>query len=246
MTKAEIRQKVRARLFLAGAARFPAIDGYTPNFAGADRAARLVRDLPMWRRARTLKLDADAPLLPLRRAALLEGKIVYVAIPRLRGDRCFVELDATRLGARLPRALSLRGALRYGRLVAPHEMRPIDVIVCGSLAVTRQGARVGRGGGMADLEYGLLRMEGKVREYTPVLTLVHPAQIVDDRLPMRGHDIPVDFVVTPDQVIAAPSLHPRPRGIIWELLREDLVQSIPALRRGRRNLLGAQQTPRNR
>ncbi|HVM97317.1 MAG TPA: hypothetical protein VMT89_13065 [Candidatus Acidoferrales bacterium] len=93
------------------------------------------------------------------------------------------------------------------------------------------------------MEYALLRGEGKIREYTPILTTVHPLQIIDDRLPMRGHDIPVDFVVTPDQVIAAPSLHPRPRGILWDLLAEEKIRAIPALRRGRREVRGAP-TPR--
>jgi len=240
MTKDEIRHKVRARLHLTGAARFPVLQGYIPNFVGAERAARLVCELPMWRRAKVVKVDADAPLLALRRAALHEGKIVYVAIPRLRSERCFVELDAERLSTRLPRALSVRGALQHGRLVAPHEMRPVDLIVCGSVAVTRQGARVGRGGGFSDLEYALLRMEGKIREYTPILTTVHPVQILEERLPMRGHDIPIDFVVTPEQVIAAPSLHPRPRGVIWEILHEEQIQAVPALRKGRRALLSAQ------
>ena len=85
--------------------------------------------------------------------------------------------------------------------------------------------------------------EGKVREYTPILTTVHALQIIDERLPMRGHDIPVDFVITPDQVVAAPSLHPRPRGVIWEILQESKILSIPVLRRGRRDVRGTP-TPR--
>src|SRR5262249_42526366 len=167
----------------------------------------------------------------------------YVAIPRLRSERCFIELDPEKLGAKMMRVASVAGALQFGRLIPPQEMRPVELIVCGSLAVTRQGARVGRGGGYGDLEDALLRMEGKIREYTPILTTVHPLQILDDRLPMRGHDIPVDFLVTPDQVIAAPSLHPRPRGVIWEILQEDKIQSIPLLRKGRRDVRGAP-TPR--
>ncbi len=243
MTKDEIRQKVRTRLKLMGVARFPGADDRVPNFAGAERAAQLVRELPMWKRAKVIVMYADAPQLPLRRAALRENKIVCMAIPRLRSERCFIELDPERLGARILRATSVKGAMQLGRLIPPHEMRPVDLIICGSIAVTRQGARLGRGGGYGDLEYALLRTEGKIREYTPILTTVHPLQIVDERLPMRGHDIPVDFVVTPDQVIAAPSLHPRPRGVIWEILHEDKIQSIPLLRKGRRDVRGAP-TPR--
>jgi 5-formyltetrahydrofolate cyclo-ligase len=243
MTKDEIRQKVRARLMLAGAARFPGVDARIPNFVGSEYAAKLLCDLPMWKRARAIKINCDAPQLPLRHVALRQGKVVYIAAPRLRNERCFIELDPERLGAKIFRVGSVRGAMQFGRFLPPHEMRPIDVVVCGSLAVTRQGGRLGDGGGYSDLEYALLRSEGKIREYTPILTTVHPVQIVDERLPMRGHDIPVDFLATPEQVIAAPSLHPRPRGVIWEILREERILSIPALRKGRREAHGAP-TPR--
>jgi len=234
MTKDEIRQKVRARMQVAGVARFPGVDVPIPNFVGADGAAGLLCELPLWRRAKIVKVGSDAPQLAIRRAALRDNKIIYIAMPRLRGERCFVELDPQKLGARVVCVASLRGALQFGRIIPPQEMRPVDLIVCGSLAVTRQGARVGSGGGYGDLEYALLRTEGKIREYTPIVTTVHPLQIVDDRLPMRGHDIPIDFIVTPSQVIAAPSLHPRPRGIIWEILREERILTIPLLRKGRR------------
>lgn len=240
MTKDDIRQRVRTRLMLAGVARFPGVDARIPNFVGSDRAALLLCELPMWKRAKAIKINSDAPQLPIRRAALREGKIVYLAMPRLRSERCFVELDPNRLSAKIFRVGSITGAMQFGRLVAPHEMCPVDLVVCGSVAVNRQGARLGRGGGYGDLEYALLRSEGKIREYTPILTTVHPAQIIDDRLPMRGHDIPVDFVITPDQVIAAPSLHPRPRGVIWEILQEEKILSIPLLRKGRR---AARSTP---
>ncbi|HEX7408548.1 MAG TPA: 5-formyltetrahydrofolate cyclo-ligase [Candidatus Binatia bacterium] len=240
MTKEDIRQRVRTRLMLAGVARFPGVDARIPNFVGSDRAAQLLCELPMWKRAKAIKINSDAPQLPIRRAALREGKIVYLAMPRLRSERCFVELDPNRLGAKIFRVGSITGAMQFGRLIAPHEMCPVDLVVCGSVAVNRQGARLGRGGGYGDLEYALLRSEGKIREYTPILTTIHPAQIIDDRLPMRGHDIPVDFVITPDQVIAAPSLHPRPRGVIWEILQEEKILSIPLLRKGRR---AARSTP---
>jgi 5-formyltetrahydrofolate cyclo-ligase len=243
MTKDEIRQKVRTRLKLAGVARFPGVEARIPNFVGAERAAQLLCELPMWKRAKVVKINADAPQLAIRRAALRDGKVVYMAIPRLRSDRCFIELDPEKLGSKVLRVASIKGAMQFGRPVAPHEMRPVDLIVCGSVAVTRQGARLGRGGGYGDLEYALLRTEGKIREYTPILTTVHPVQIIDDRLPMRGHDIPIDFLVTPDQVIAAPSLHPRPRGVIWEILHEEKILSIPLLRKGRREVRGAP-TPR--
>ncbi|GIW39576.1 MAG: 5-formyltetrahydrofolate cyclo-ligase [Candidatus Binatia bacterium] len=237
LSKPELRRRIWARIRASGVARFPILEGHTPNFVGAERATRLLRELTLWKRARTVKLGLDAPLLSLRRMALLEGKTVYLAVPGLRTENCFVELDPQRLRRSvLPFAASLRGALRFGRTLSPSELQPIDLVVVGSLAANRHGARIGKGGGETDLEYGLLRREGKVREYTPVVTLLHPVQVLDERIPMRAHDVPVDFLVTVDQVLAAPNLHPRPRGIFWELLPEEAFRKIPVLRKGRREM----------
>jgi len=239
MTKDAIRHKVWTRVTAAAVVRFPGANGRIPNFVGAERAARLLTQLTIWKRAKVVKFDLSAPQLPLRRAALSDGKIIYLPIPGMRSERCFLELDPSRLGANPWRAASLRGALKYGRPVAPHELHPVDLVLIGSVAVSRQGARLGRGNGASDLEYALLRRAGKVREYTPIVTTVHPLQVIDDRIAMRAHDIPVDFLITPDQVVAAPSLYPRPRGILWDLLPDERIRAIPALRKGRREGRGS-------
>ena len=76
-------------------------------------------------------------------------------------------------------AASIAGACRYGRAVSPREMRPVDLVVCGSVAVGRDGARSARAAATATSSTALLREEGKVRESTPILTTVHALQIVD-------------------------------------------------------------------
>ena len=202
MTKEEIRQKVWQTIEREGVRPLPRRDGRIPNFVGAEQAAQLLREMAVWRRALVVKVNPDAPQLAVRRLALAEGKIVYMAVPRLRTEKCFIEIDPQRLGKRAALAASIAGACRYGRVVSPREMRPIDLIVCGSVGVGRDGARVGKGGGYCDLEYGLLREEGKVRESTPILTTVHPLQIVAERIAMLPHDMPVDFLVTPIEVVA--------------------------------------------
>lgn len=241
MTKAEIRQKVWQTIERAGVARFPGPTGRIPHFEGAERTAAQLEEMAVWRRALVVKINTDAPQLAVRRLALSQGKIVYMAVPHLRTEKCFVEIDPQRVGARALQAVTLAGACRIGRAVAPREMRPIDLVVCGAVAVARDGARVGKGGGYGDLEYGLLREEGKVREATPILTTVHPLQITTDRLIMLPHDVPVDFLVTPDDVIATRPAHPRPRGIYWDLLRPMTVNAIPLLRKRLRH--GASGTP---
>lgn len=229
--KAEIRKAIWHLLAQHGAVRFPSPHGRIPNFVGADRAARLLRELTVWRKAHVIKLSADAPHLPIRRAALADGKIVYMAVPRLTAEKCFVELDPQKLGSRALSTTSMRGALKYGRLVSPREMRHTDLIICGSVAASRDGARLGKGGGFSDLEYGLLREEGKVRELTPIITTIHPLQMILHKIPMFPHDLPVDFVITPTEVIATRAVYPRPRGIYWDLLRDMKINAIPILRK---------------
>ena len=72
------------------------------------------------------------------------------------------------------------------------EVRKIDLIVCGSVAVNRKGARVGKGGGYSDLEFALLTEEKKIGRDTPIITSVHPLQIVNESIPMTDHDIPAE------------------------------------------------------
>src|SRR5207245_11801597 len=123
MTKAKIRRKVWQTTQREGAARFPGAYGRVPNFLGAEQAAQLLREMAVWRRALVVKVNPDAPQLPVRRLALAEGKIIYMAVPRLRTEKCFVEIDPQRLGKKTMLATSIAGAWRHGRGVAPRHRR---------------------------------------------------------------------------------------------------------------------------
>ncbi len=231
MTKEDLRRKVWQLLEHNAVQRFPGAHGRIPNFLGSERAATRLTELAVWKKARAIKMNADAPQLAVRRHALLDGKVVYLTVPGLRTERCFIEIDPKRLGRRVPMAASLLGAGKYGRLVSPREVRAIDLVVCGSVAVRRDGTRVGKGGGMVDLEYALLREEGKLKETTPIVTTIHPLQIVSEKVAMLAHDIPLDFLVTPFEVVATRPAFPRPRGIYWDLLKAARIEAIPSLRK---------------
>ena len=62
-----------------------------------------------------------------------------------------------RLGGRLREAATIGGAARLGEAVGPEALGRIDLVVAGSVAVNRRGARVGKGGGYSDLEFALAR-----------------------------------------------------------------------------------------
>jgi 5-formyltetrahydrofolate cyclo-ligase len=110
-------------------------------------------------------------------------------------------------------------------------MKHVDLILCGSVAVRRDGLRVGKGGGYSDLEFALALETGIVTRKTPIITTVHPLQIIDHRVELRPHDIPVDFIVTPDELIKCGTRYARPRGIYWEYLDDKKIRAIPLLKK---------------
>ncbi len=65
-----------------------------------------------------------------------------------------------------------------------------------------------------------------------IITTAHPIQIVPDgKIPMTRHDVPLDFIVTPEEVIPTARAFQRPAGILWDELGEEKLESIPALQR---------------
>jgi 5-formyltetrahydrofolate cyclo-ligase len=230
--KQALRERVWALLQKSGVGRFPApLAGRIPNFAGAERAAERLATLPEWTAARRLKCNPDAPQRPVRLRALREGKIVFMAVPRLATEACFIRLDPARLGGKLAAAATIKGASALGDRVGPAALGRIDLVVAGSVAVDRRGGRLGKGGGYSDLEFALARRLGAVSERTPVVTTVHPLQIVEGTVPMTPHDVPLDLVVTPDVVLRTRRTRRKPSGIRWRELSSAQLEAMPLLAR---------------
>jgi 5-formyltetrahydrofolate cyclo-ligase len=231
VTKQEIRETVWSLLQTEGVDRFPGARGRIPNFKGAEQCAERVAELEAWKRATVIKANPDSPQRAIRHLALKQGKIIFMAVPRLREEKCFVELDPRRIGKNIYAASSIKGAFEFGRQVAVKQMKPVDLILCGSVAVRRDGARIGKGGGYSDLEYAIALELGIVSSRTPIITTVHPLQIVKEKIALAPHDIPVDFIITPVEIIECKTRLPRPRGIYWEYLDEEKIAAIPLLKK---------------
>jgi 5-formyltetrahydrofolate cyclo-ligase len=116
-TKDEIRQKIWSLMQDKKVARFPGAKGRIPNFVGAEACARLLAETRHWKNARVLKANPDSPQRAIRHKALVEGKIVYMAVPRLRTEKPFIELDPEKVKCSAYVASSIKGAAKYGRLV---------------------------------------------------------------------------------------------------------------------------------
>lgn len=230
MGKQELREQVWDELEESGVARFPyPPHGRIPNFAGASDAAERLTELEGWQSANVIKSNPDAPQLPVRRAALRGGKTVYVAVPRLRDERCFLRLDPAEIDD-VDHATTIGGSAEVGVPVAPGEMDSVDLIVSGSVAVNREGRRVGKGEGYSDLEFALLREFGLVDDGTPTATTVHDRQVVDAAIPTTAHDVPIDDIVTPERTVET-GPHAKPSGIHWDELADERRDEIPILRR---------------
>jgi len=102
---------------------------------------------------------------PVRRAALRGRKTVYVAQPRLRDADPFLRIDPADLvdvgsvdsesadvdadGPTVDDATTVSGISTHGTPVAPEDVPHVDLVVAGSVGVTTDGARIGKGEGYA-------------------------------------------------------------------------------------------------
>ncbi len=230
--KRALREEVWDALSEAGAARFPGARGRIPNFSGAEAAAERLRETPWWADAGAIKSNPDSPQWPVRQRALADGLLLYMAVPRLADDDPFMVLDPAQLTVPPRAASSIKGAGEHGRTRPVAELEPVDLVVTGCVAVDRTGARLGKGGGFADLEFAIASAAGLITEETVIVTTVHPLQVVaSGRIPVAAHDVPIDVIVTPDEVIVCDRAHARPRGIDWKALTDEKIESIPLLRR---------------
>ena len=206
--KAALREQVWTNLDKPGIARFPKPTGRIPNFVGAEAAARRLADTDEWQAAATVKANPDSPQWPVRTAALVDGKVVYMAVPRLAEANPFFLLDPAQLAGRPAEGELDQGRGRSARTIDVGELEPVDLVVTGCVAVDESGARLGKGGGFSDLELAVAADAGLVDAHTIVVTTVHELQVLAaGTVPTTEHDIHVDVLVTPERVLR----FPRPR-----------------------------------
>lgn len=225
--KNEVRHRVWDLLTEHRAAQLD-VHGSIPNFEGAELAAQRLAELPAWKQARVVKAVPDKPQAPVRVLGLRQGKLLYVAVPKIAAAKPFYELDPSKLPVSPEEAAVPKKAALFARTVDTDEMPKIDLLVCGTVAVNRRGVRLGKGAGYADIEVALLQEAGLISEATTIVTTVHDLQIVDGDIPETSHDFSVDVIVTPTQVIACGPPR-RPAGILWSELDPAKIAAIPAL-----------------
>jgi len=194
LKKQQLREKIWSEMERSGIAVFPLpCKGRIPNFSGASIAAEKLRQLEEWRKAKVIFVNPDSPQQKVRENALLDGKILVMASPRLR--RGFILIDPAKVKGKEWFASTIKGAFKFG--TETNSFPKPDLIVEGSVAVDLHGHRLGKGHGYGDMEIDILkRMFGEI----PIATTVHDMQVVE-AVPFEEKDEKVSLIVTPTRVI---------------------------------------------
>mmetsp|Transcript_25336 Transcript_25336/g.50753 ORF Transcript_25336/g.50753 Transcript_25336/m.50753 type:complete len:411 (+) Transcript_25336:82-1314(+) len=235
-----------------------------PNFMGADEAAENLASLPEFQAANMVKVNPDTPQRRVRHLVLENDKTLLTPQPRLRTG-FFQTLkhgtDAIPSHTPIESLTSSKGAAKYGTPITLYEKYTVDLVVVGSTAVCpKTGARVGKGEGFAELEWGILSQQGNLdASKVLVVTTVHDSQVFDGGVEepwkslmeqhekdgvdddgtnsqtpfgsLTQHDVPVDIIVTPTQIIRVPdeTKLPKPSGVYWDLLSPQKLAQIRVL-----------------
>jgi len=170
--------------------------GRIPNFKGAYQAAERLRKTKEWQDALTVFSSPDSALIDVRRSALVDGKVLLMATPKL--EEGYLLLDPGKIRGQEEMASTIEGAFQLGKRIK--NFPQVDLVVEGSLGVDLAGNRLGKGKGFADQELAFLKQEGVIGAQTPICTLVHPQQIVD-QVPVEAHDESINMITTPEMVI---------------------------------------------
>jgi len=171
---------------------------------------------------------------------LKDGKVVAMSQPRMTGGKdaaphvCSI-LNPKKIEPRDGKydfAVTHNGLKKHGVGVSLDDNLQIDVFILGSVAVNpRTGARIGKGEGFAELEYGCLCEMKALHPEILVITCVHDDQVTED-LPserLKCHDLPADIICTPTRTIRVVERLPKPSGIIWEMLSPQKLAKVPVL-----------------
>lgn len=177
MSKTELRDAVRARLRAADPAALA---------AASERIGRTIAALPAWREARLAAVFLPMAREPQIQALWQEAGGPVLCVPHVRGE-------AVALLRVEDRALL---ATADWKLAAPvfassPEVLPeqLDAILVPGVAFTRDGHRLGRGGGYYD------RLLARCAPRTARIGVCFECQLVPE-LPGESHDQPVQRVVT--------------------------------------------------
>ena len=202
--KDSIRKSIYDKLFNEGYSNRPKGDyGKIPDFKGSEIAAKLLASTDEWKNSKTIFCSPDSAQIPVRYLALIENKNLIMASPNLEHGYLF--LEGSKLDGREREASTKEGAFKHCTRFFEFGGEDsfdiaIDMVVEGSVGVDRLGNRIGKGKGFADREIEDLFKKNIINDDTPLVTTIHPFQLVDF-IPMESHDKKLNMIVSTEEII---------------------------------------------
>lgn len=154
------------------------IRGRIPNFKQSQIAANKLLDLEEFQKAEYIEINPDKPQEAARFIALQNRKELYVPIPRLKNGflkHFTVPEDDNEIA--IKRLITRKGLEYNGTAIDVKTPLTIDLLIVGSVAVSKTGQRIGKGRGYADLEYAILTELKAVNSETVIVTNVDDSQV---------------------------------------------------------------------
>ncbi|XP_034255088.1 methenyltetrahydrofolate synthase domain-containing protein [Thrips palmi] len=246
VTKASIRKDTWAKLQADSTVTGNIYLNRIPYFKGSDEAAQRFAETEEFKNAKSICINADKAQESVQYLTVQAKKTLLIQIPlfiRKGLVKCIQVPDD--LPDDQVQKLTTRTAIgAHGKVVPLSDERKVDIVVMGSIAVTKQGQRIGKGEGFADIEYAMMQKQGMLTPDTIVVTTVHDSQVFDS-LPgelFKEHDVGVNLIVTPTQVIRVSPNPPKSSGLNWSLLSNRRLKIFPILRQLREKDVSAGDT----
>jgi 5-formyltetrahydrofolate cyclo-ligase len=106
---------------------------------------------------------------------------------------------------------------------------PLALLVTGGSAISINGIRFGKGHGYFDLEWAMLSEIGLTNPESTIVDIVHDDQVIEEVLLGEPHDVPVNWIVTPERAIEVANLDRKPGKVFWNLIPGTEHETLPPI-----------------
>jgi len=193
------------------------------------KAAQKLRSLPAYREATTVFATPEKSLHQARINCLVDGKNLVMPGPSIRTGFFLLPSHSIPF-TDIPAAVTYKGLAEIGQLLKDNAIAELTLglLLTDSLAVDRNGGRIGDGKGFFDLCCALLQELGGLSEKWSAFTFIRDGHITTDPLPQDLWDIKVAGAVTQSDMHLFDQPAQKP-VIFWELLSKDRIKRIDPL-----------------
>ena len=139
-SKKEIRDKIWEYINKYELANFPTpVTDRIPNFKGADIASEKIHQLKSFESAKVVRVNQDKPQEGVRYHTMKSQKDLLVQTPRQKNGLFYKIVPPTDSEEDLKKCATQQGVRYHREAITLENQVKIDVIICGSVAVSKKG-----------------------------------------------------------------------------------------------------------